>query len=330
MSYWVPTIHFSLYDHHDSQPDEEGVLISRELGSIFGAQGRRAAAAMNPISYMLEEQELRRRKLSPIQDLRGFLLGNRLAPLIWVIKAIIYPIVLLGTPLWLPTRNTIRRIEARRSQSLLKTIRSRDMSGTEWEAGMTVMEKWQRIISDQRRSTVLERRSILVMTLEQPSPGAKYTMVVLSDDDLEPASPPEAPDNMRSGNLEPIYAARPSGFDHYLNKVSALMNIWEQHWHEILDTIETEISIQDRERLDQLMFDKSFELSKKYFSVLKFLELASKSSEDPKSNFEAMRGRFDAVMTRSTRYPDLEGYDTTKGNWERVTQSITPPKMGRQ
>lgn len=80
---------------------------------------------------------------------------------------------------------------------------------------------------------------------------------------------------------------------------------------------------QDRERLDQLMFDKSFELSKKYFSVLKFLELASKSSEDPKSNFEAMRGRFDAVMTRSTRYPDLEGYDTTKGNWERVTQSIS-------
>ncbi|UQC79125.1 uncharacterized protein CLUP02_04604 [Colletotrichum lupini] len=100
----------------------------------------------------------------------------------------------------------------------------------------TVNGKWRDIMSDERRSTVLERRSTVVTTLDEISTGSKYTTVILADD-------------------------KPSGICHHLLIIFTIMGTWEQRWHEILDVIEVETSIQmheiqDTHRLDELILPR--------------------------------------------------------------------------
>ncbi|OBR11579.1 hypothetical protein CH63R_03875 [Colletotrichum higginsianum IMI 349063] len=191
----------------------------------------------------------------------------------------------------------------------------------------TVKEKWKDLMSDGRRSTVLERRSTVVTTLNEISPHSKYTIVILSDDKVEQKSSSDALDRLLSscdGIGEP---ARPSGISHHLLLVNTTMSTWEQYWHEILDVIEVETSIQmheiqDTQRLDELMFDRSFKLSKKYFSLLQFLKIASKSVEEPASNFGASHRHFLEIVASAAQNIHDEEWDGVKDRWNHVATSV--------
>ncbi|KAJ0158918.1 hypothetical protein CTA2_10634 [Colletotrichum tanaceti] len=240
--YWVPLLDFP--DIKDQQPHEEGLLICRELGSVFGPHHLQDASDTNPIMYNL-------------------LLLLRLLYSIGLAK---YS-TLQGPP-------------------------------------TTVKEKWKDLMSDGRRSTVLERRSTVVTTLNEVSPHSKYAIVILSDDKVEQDPSSEALDRLlssssRDGTGEP---ARPSGISHHL----LLM-------HEIQDTL----------RLDNLMFDRSFKLSKKYFSVLQFLKLASKSVEEPASSFEASHRHFlELLVTSAAQNTHSDEWRGVKDGWDHVAASV--------
>lgn len=80
--------------------------------------------------------------------------------------------------------------------------------------------------------------------------------------------------------------------------------------------------IQDTQRSDELMFDRSFKLSKKYFSLLQFLKLASKSVEEPASNFEASHRHFFEIVTSAARNIHDEEWNGVKDRWNHVATSV--------
>ncbi|KAK1622911.1 hypothetical protein BDP81DRAFT_454926 [Colletotrichum phormii] len=146
-------------------------------------------------------------------------------------------------------------------------------------------------------------------------------MVVLCNDKVERISVSEALAKLG----QPLQL---SGVNHYLLYVATLMDTWEKRWNEILDIIEVENSIQmhelqDARRLDELMFDRSFEVSRRYFSMLQFLQLASKSLQKPIASFEAAHRHFTSQVTSNAQNPRGRGWTDIMSNWEKVARSVS-------
>ncbi|WQF79390.1 hypothetical protein CDEST_04404 [Colletotrichum destructivum] len=289
ISYWVPMIHFP--DIEDPQSHEEGLLICRELGSVFGPQHLADASDTDSTQQQFGQ-------VGPTALAAGTIggLGYTVTDLLFLLlRRINFVLLAKYSPL-------------QRTQN-------------------TVKEKWKDLMSEGRRSTVLERRSTVVTTLNEISPHSKYTIVILSDDKVEQKSSSEALNQLLIRCDEIEEPARPSGISHHLLLVSTTMSTWEQRWHEILDVIEVETSIQMHEiqntqRLDELMFDRSFRLSKKYFSLLQFLKLASKSVEEPTFNFEASHRHFLEIVTSAAQHVHDEEWNGVKDRWNHVATSV--------
>lgn len=206
ISYWVPMIHFP--DIEDQQSHEEGLLICRELGSIFGPQHLADASDTDSTQQQFRQAG----SIASVADIIG---GSRYT----VPERLFFLLRRLNSVL-LAKYSTLQRTQT------------------------TVKEKWKDLMSDGRRSTVLERRSTVVTTLNEISPHSKYTIVILSDDKVEQKSSSEALDRLLSSCDGIGESARPSGISHHLLLVNTTMSTWEQRWHEVLDVIEIETSIQ--------------------------------------------------------------------------------------
>ncbi|KXH35048.1 hypothetical protein CNYM01_07834 [Colletotrichum nymphaeae SA-01] len=90
-----------------------------------------------------------------------------------------------------------------------------------------------------------------------------------------------------------------------------------------LDQLGLMHEIQDTHRLDELMFDRSLQVSKRYFLLLQFLKLASNSLDEAASNFEANHRYFlEAVSTATQTIRDDE-LNGLKESWKYVAESIS-------
>ncbi|KAI3543510.1 hypothetical protein CSPX01_06166 [Colletotrichum filicis] len=81
--------------------------------------------------------------------------------------------------------------------------------------------------------------------------------------------------------------------------------------------------IQDTHRLDELMFDRSLQVSKRYFSLLQFLKLASNSLEETASNFEANHRHFLEAVSSATQIIRDDELNGVKESWKYVAESIS-------
>lgn len=81
--------------------------------------------------------------------------------------------------------------------------------------------------------------------------------------------------------------------------------------------------IQDTHRLDELMFDRSLQVSKRYFSLLQFLKLASNSLEETASNFEANHRHFLEAVSSATQTIRDDELNGVKESWKYVADSIS-------
>ncbi|KAK0377594.1 hypothetical protein CLIM01_05073 [Colletotrichum limetticola] len=294
ISYWVQLIHFP--DIEDQQTHEEGILLCRELGSIFGPQ-----YPTDPSDSDHTHQQAR--QVGP-GSLTAMLAASVLGGAGGSVIDLLFSIFRRINSVPLAKYSTLRQTRT------------------------TVNGKWRDIMSDERRSTVLERRSTVVTTLDEISTASKYTTVILADDKVEHNLSPESLSNLVRNSKGPTQPLQPSGICHHLLMIFTIMGTWEQRWHEILDVIEVETSIQmheiqDTHRLDELMFDRSLQVSKRYFSLLQFLKLASNSLEETASNFGANHRHFLEAVSSATQTIRDDELNGVKESWKYVAESIS-------
>ncbi|KXH42840.1 hypothetical protein CSIM01_05948 [Colletotrichum simmondsii] len=213
ISYWVQLIHFP--DIEDQQTHEEGILLCRELGSIFGPQ-----YPTDPSDSDYTQQQARQVGPGSLTALlAASVLGGSGGSAIDLLFSI------------------FRRIN---SVPLAKYSTLR-------QTRTTVNGKWRDIMSDERRSTVLERRSTVVTTLDEISTGSKYTTVILADDKVEqnlsPESLQETASNFAANHmhfLEAVSSATQTIRDDELNGV-------KESWNYVAESINVSTKkLQDR------------------------------------------------------------------------------------
>ncbi|KAK1516675.1 hypothetical protein CPAR01_16291 [Colletotrichum paranaense] len=90
-----------------------------------------------------------------------------------------------------------------------------------------------------------------------------------------------------------------------------------------LDKLGLMHEIQDTHRLDELMFDRSLQVSKRYFSLLQFLKLASNSLEETASNFGANHRHFLEAVSSATQTIRDDELNGVKESWKYVAESIS-------
>lgn len=77
--------------------------------------------------------------------------------------------------------------------------------------------------------------------------------------------------------------------------------------------------LQSFDTTKQLMFDKSFNLSRKYFTLLQILRLSSELVEDPNATFKSLRREFD--ITARFQHGDYTR-KLSREYWDRADAKI--------
>ncbi|OTB06099.1 hypothetical protein M426DRAFT_9921 [Hypoxylon sp. CI-4A] len=167
-----------------------------------------------------------------------------------------------------------------------------------------------------------EERMSLSLTMIQSSSTFAYVLLVVSDMALETRPSKEI---WQAHGINPCGKA--IGIAQFQVMICIFSAKWEETWTRTLDSIDETIRVKLNDTLDKvmwdgLMFDESFQLSKKYFTVLQLFRIISDFVDESVRDQKSIRRKWLEDKTRFRLNLSRDELASIERNWDTVISSM--------